>query len=418
MRAVGVHVFAGGFSYGVQQLMHVENHLEVHGFGIETAAAMCGVHVHNSPANDWPDIPAEFAFGNPRCTGFSTITAGYDDNIHGPFADCTRDIWELMNYCTGRYPIFAWESVQQAYSTGRPLINMLVEKAVDAGYRVAHLFINAASLGNAQQRKRYFFVAYDASKNFNVNPMQLPEYSPSLYDAIWHLRNEDNECSILSPDEASVLPWLPNGWDLNMFAEYNYDLLPDRMKDTWLLRNSQMPFSMHCVKRLNWHRPSPTIFSSAGRFIHPDHDRGLSHKEIATIMGLPIVPLGSEPVAQVAKGVCPCVGEWLAEQAIHYINDVWGSEDWECTYNHHTGNWKTRDTTGENETVFDLTHYTQTRERGFPYHEFRMHRHNVDPYTGKPIRPWSEVRESYRLHSLPKRLRDEVDKCAADFPDE
>jgi site-specific DNA-cytosine methylase len=419
MRSVGIHVFAGGFSHGVQQVADVTDHLEVHGFGLETAKAMCNVNIHNSPAEDWPDVASDFAFGNPRCTGFSTVTAGYDDKIHGPFASCTRDIWEFMNYCTGRYPIFAWESVQQAYSTGRPLINMLVEKVAAQGYRVAHVFVNAASLGNAQRRKRYFFVAYDASKNFNIEVMKLPEYAPSLYDAIWHLRDrQDMTLTRLSTDEIESLPYLPNGWDLNMAAQYNCEKLPEKLQDTWLLRNSGMPFSMHCVKRLNWRNACPTIFSSAGRFIHPEHNRGLSHEELAAIMGLPIVPLGNDPVAQIAKGVCPCVGEWLATQAIHYHNDAWGEEDWEASYQGWCGEWKTAPANGKLEKVFNITSYLQTLQRPFTDETLPKHRFNVDPHTGDLINTWSSVKKSHRQHSGDTRLRSSINIDHDDLVDE
>jgi site-specific DNA-cytosine methylase len=416
MKAVGIHVFAGGFSYGVQRVADVTDHLEVHGFGLETAKAMCNVNIHNSPAEDWPDITADFAFGNPRCTGFSTVTAGYDDKTHGPFAACTRDIWEFMNYCTGRYPIFAWESVQQAYSTGKPLIDMLVEKVAAQGYRVAHLFVNAASLGNAQYRKRYFFVAYDKSKNFNIAPMTLPQYAPTLYDAIWHMRDRtDMTLTKLTESEQACLPRLPNGWDLNMLAEYDSDNLPERYRDTWLMRNSAMPFSMHCVKRLSWQRPCPTIFSSAGRFIHPEHNRGLTHEELATIMGLPIVPLGNDPVAQIAKGVCPCVGEWLAEQAIHYTNDAWGAEDWEASYK---DGWKTAQADGKTEKIFNLTSYLQPLQRDFSDETLPKYRFNVDPHTGELIRPWAAVGKSHRRNSGTTRLRSKVDVDYSDLADE
>lgn len=405
MKAVGIHVFAGGFSHGVQQVADVTDHLEVHGFGIDTAREMCNVTVHNSPAAEWPDMTADFAFGNPRCTGFSTVTAGYDDKIHGAFAACTRDIWELMNYCTGRYPIFAWESVQQAYSTGRPLIEMMVEKASKKGYRVAHVFVNAASLGNAQQRKRYFFVVYDATRNFNVSPMRLPEYMPTLYDAIWHMRDQEGQCAKLSPDEDEAVKILPNGWDMNHLAEYSFDYLPQRMKDTWMLRNSGMPFSMHCIKRLSWRRPCPTIFSSAGRFIHPEFNRGLTFEELATIMGLPMVPVGFDPVAQIAKGVCPCVGEWIAEQAIHYHNNAWGAEDWETTYDARLGDWVTKNAHGKLEKTFNLNAYTQTRVRNFTDETLPKHRFNVDSDTKQLIAPWSKIRQSHRRNNGGTRLR-------------
>jgi hypothetical protein len=291
--------------------------------------------------------------------------------------------------------------VQQAYSVGKPLLDKLVEQVRASGYRVAHLFVNSASFGNAQHRKRYFFVAYDASKNFNIDPPTLPEHRVTLFDAIWHLRHNTqdgsrfNEVTRLSEEEDMVIKLMPNGWDLNTFAAYNTDLLPPRMADTYLMRRSNLPFSLHSVRRLTWTVNCPTIFSSAGRFIHPDHDRPLTLGEISTIMGWPTIPVGDNGIAEIAKGVCPCVGEWVATQAAHYLNDAWGSSDYESSYKHQTGEWVGRDCNGSVEKVFNLTHYLPSlTKRDYPYEEFRMHRHNVDVNTGKLLRPWSKVSES------------------------
>lgn len=421
MKAVGIHVFAGGFTAGVQSYFDVDTHLEKHGFGLETAAAMCNVNIHNG---DWPSVEADFAFGNPRCTGFSTITSGYDETVRGPNAACTVDIHQFMDYCLGMsYPIFIWESVQQAVTTGKPLVDFCAKKAIAEGYRVAHVLVNAASLGNAQNRRRYFFVAYKRGKNFNCSAPQLPEYSPSLYDAIWHLRNEEpDDCVRLTTDEKYCLPSLPNGWDLNALADYDFDSLPVKFQDAWLVRNSDMPFSMHCVKRLNWKTPCPTIHSSAGRFIHPDHDRGLSVKEIATIMGWPRTPIAdnaNDAVAQIAKGVCPCVGEWIALQARYCLENVWGDQDYESTFNARDGVFEGSDCNGADEKTFNFTHYVQTQARDFSHERIQFRGFNVDPSTGRRIRAWKDVAESRQQRTILQRLgrkttqprQDSFDEC-------
>ena len=74
--AVGVHVFAGGFSYGVSKQHKVACQLETHNFALDTASQVFGVETFNHKKADWPHINADWCFGNPRCTGFSTITAG------------------------------------------------------------------------------------------------------------------------------------------------------------------------------------------------------------------------------------------------------------------------------------------------------------------------------------------------------
>jgi site-specific DNA-cytosine methylase len=374
MKAVGIHVFAGGFTMGVQEVFDVAHQLEVHNFGLDTAKALCGIDPINCPAVEWPHIDAEFAYGNPRCTGFSCVTAGLSENAHGAWSSPTRDIHEMMQYAIGRYPIVIWESVQQAYTVGKELLDYLRDHfCTPNDYRIAHVFVNAASFGNAQNRKRYFFVAYHKSKNFNITPPLITHHQPTLYDAIWDLRHNETSPSKLSGEDytfnsyahrcesdLACIPLLPVGWDLNKLAKQAVHLMPDHYQVMWKYRSSNMPYSMHSITRTNWMRPCATLTSSASRLIHPVHDRPLTVGELSTIMGWPDIPRGANPVAQIAKGICPSVGTWLAEQAKAYLDDQWGSEDWESSYDAAKGMWVGKDCEGSVEKVFRLTNYHGT----------------------------------------------------------
>lgn len=362
---VGIHVFAGGFTQGVQEVMDVNTQLEVHGFGLDTAEHICNVKCINSPAEDWPDVTADFAYGNPRCTGFSTITSGYDGSIHGPWAKCTCDIHEFANYCAGRYPIAIWESVQQAYTTGKPLLDHLTNNVFGPkGYRVAHLFVNAASTGNAQMRKRYFYVAYQGDKNFNIEPPDLPASQTFLYDAIHDLEDAcegegqgPNQHVRLTEMEWQLVDKLNYGYDVNAFLRFRYKDAPKKLQRIWDRRESPLPFSLHSIYRTSYTLPCPTLSSSSARIIHPTKPRPLTNLELARVMGWQQAPVGKNPPAQIAKGVVPSTGAWLARQAELYLDDAWGDEDWESSYNTHTATWEGRTTHGALEKVFNTTNY-------------------------------------------------------------
>lgn len=368
--AVGIHVFAGGFTAGVKNVMPVQYQLETHGFGLETATKMCGVECINSPAVDWPHIDASFAYGNPRCTGFSTITSGYDERIHGPWAAATCDIHEFCNYVADRYDIVIWESVQQAYSVGKPLLDYLRDDIfAPKGYRIAHVFINAASCGNSQLRKRYFFVAYRSNKNFNIVPPTLNQYLTSVWDAIGDLEDretnemdshdyDENSYVRLTPDEKVVAKQLNYGWDVNQFLQYRFKDAPKNYQEKWLNRTSALPFSLHSIRRISYMLPCPTLFSSSNRILHPIHERPLTVLELARLMGWgDNIPVGKFPMAQIAKGVVPAVGEWLAQQAVHYLDNDWGDDDWESSYDHRKGEWVGKSTNGQLEKTFVLNNY-------------------------------------------------------------
>lgn len=404
MKAVGIHVFAGGFTMGVQKVFDVQCQLEKHNFGRETTEAVCGVPFVNHDDAQWPDVDAQFAYGNPRCTGFSSITGGYGADVHGAWSAPTRDIHELCEYAAGRYDAVIWESVQQAMSVGRPLLDYLRDEIfVPKNYRIAHVMLNAASFGNTQNRKRYFFVAYRDDRNFNIVPPEISDYEPTAYDAIWKLKDrETHEAHItssctdytfdsyarLTDEEKHIVPNLPNGWNVNTLAAYNLDALPRRWQEMWHLRTSDMPFSMHCIYRMNWLRPFPTIHSSAARFIHPEHNRPLTVGELATAMGWSDIPRGPKPVNQIAKGVCPEAGEWLANQVKLYLEDYWGEDDWESSYNPTKGEWEGRNAAGAKEKYFNLTQYVGSHfdiERYSDVKPIQRYRHPVDARTGRPL---------------------------------
>jgi len=360
MRALGIHVFAGGFTMGVQEVAEVVAQYETHGFGMETAASL-GVPVVNEKSwEDWPDPgPVDLVYGNPRCTGFSTITSGYGEETHGPWAKQTADVHDLCNFAVRhKVPYVIWESVQQAFTVGRPLLDYLRDELfVPAGYRIAHLFLNAAGFGNAQNRRRYFFAAYPADAIFDVLAPVLEPSHTTMADVIGHLRNREThekrlyakdvyytaDChTSLTPDEWAVVPHLPQGCCLNRFArEYPERLreLSPKFGETWDVRISDMPFSLHCVARPRWHGPCPTLHNSCGRLIHPLRNRPLTVGELAALMGWgKVIPRGRDPVSQIAKGVVPAAGQWLAEQVAASMAGRW-DDDWETRYDDRTGLW-------------------------------------------------------------------------------
>ena len=384
LSAVGVHVFAGGFTRGVQDAgWRVPLHLETLGFGQDTARRMCGVEVVNDESATWPELSGDdyvMAFGNPRCTAFSTITSGpkYEaSNAHGAWAKQTCDIHQLCEYSAGRFDFVVFESVQEAKkASGGDLMDYLVREIfAPRHYRVAHLFINAATFGCPQQRKRYFFVAYRDCYKFCIQPPQVSPWYPVLYDAIYDRTSRpareadlnaddaeyDEDChGRLTTHEWEVLPRMPCGWSLHTMARYAYSELTPYHQRKWDLRESSLPFSLHGISRLNWLRPSPTLHSSCVRFIHPTCHRPLTVGEIAAIMGWPTIPVGPKPAAQIAKGIVPAVGAWLAQQVELSLAGHWGSDDWESSYDDHEGEWVGGDATGKTEKTFDMTRYGGT----------------------------------------------------------
>lgn len=379
--AVGCHVFAGGFSMGMRKQLEVTGQLEIHDFGRGTVEERLRLPFFNADSWEgwratkiWKDC--DVIFGNPRCTGFSTITSGYDSSVHGACAACTKDIWDLCHFgVEKKMPLVIWESVQQASSVGRPLLDRLVNEVFGpAGYRVCHLFLNAAAFGSAQYRRRYYFIAYRGG-NFNVEPPTLPKRHTTVRDVIgpmvdrkaWPCKSLYNDAQYdrdaytpLMYGGPELIPHLLPGECFNIMGKRREEVMKKyapAMWEKWNDRISDLPFSLHCPRRLHWDGLCPTLASSCGNFVHPSLHRHLTVGEIASLMSWKCIPAGPKPIAQIAKSVCPCVAEWIGKQCNLFLDNHW-DEDWESTYSHHTGEWVGRYLTDKPmEKTFNLTYY-------------------------------------------------------------
>lgn len=176
MKAIDVHGFGGGFTLGTVQAgfdLVAKKGREV-GFGVLNTLAnrhLLGTRweVESGDPAMWVPEEANFVFGNPPCSGFSTLSR---KDFRGMDSSINECMWELVRYAGKVAPeIVAWESVQQAFRQGRPLMQALreeLEKISGKRYRLYHVLHNNASLGGASIRRRYFWVAVREDIEFGV----------------------------------------------------------------------------------------------------------------------------------------------------------------------------------------------------------------------------------------------------------
>jgi len=384
-------VFAGAMTAGLKQAgFRTPLNLECHGFGLESARQFAD-EVYDGPQSSWPGLIPDwdevaFMHGNPRCTGFSSVTCGLGEDSHGPWARQCQDLRDLCELGIAmRVPVICWESVQQAYTVGRPLLDMLRdEQFAPAGYRIAHLFINAATFGNPQQRKRYFFVAYRRGLQFNIEPpAELPAHKPCVADVLWpaqyygtNILSKDGDYDIhthkrITPQMVETIRNMPSGWSTNGMGKHAPELLSAFHRAKWDTRNSDMPFSLHASARLRWLERCPTLTGACSNLVHPELDRYITVGEAAALMGWPkrdgqqVIPRGEAPYAQIAKGVVPAVAKWLGEQVIRCLDGYWGDDDWESSYDDARDTWTGGDSSDKIEKVFDMTKLN-TKRRPLP----------------------------------------------------
>lgn len=381
IKAIGCHCFMGGMTRGISEALDVQAQYEIFTLGEETVEHNLKIPFYRAAAGseeDWyetvmdqhRDVPV--VFGNPRCTGFSALGHGCSEDAHGAWAKPTVDIRQLCRLASWLKPaVWGFESVQQAATTGRALLDWIHE-AYGAGYRRAELFHNAAQFGNAQHRRRVIFLWYkeglslpaeeiteqwlyrgkhvtvqDALRGgpgheglldlWNVAPLVHPNVdkwttiqeivgaSPWV-SGIEH-RNGDAheatipvlnhyyktvtdpylECSIKLVKEGGSMNGLPS----DLLDEHGFDEYSEKK----LFGTS---FSWHAPRKLHRDKACPVVYSASGKFMHPEHARPLTVRELARLMGCDDewAVLGADPIAQLGKGLCVHVGRWIG----HMIN--------------------------------------------------------------------------------------------------
>jgi len=391
-KGVGIHVFAGGFTRGMRKVLPVVGQLEIHNFGRHSVEALGLPFMNADKWEDWDNYKStwngcSFCYGNPRCTAFSSYSAGGTDEVRGPRAKPVQDIWDLCRFGVKQgLDLIAFESVQQAYSVGKVTLNCLKEDLFEPNnYRIAHLFVNTSAEGNAQCRRRYFCIAYRNNRNFNVYLPKLSKYRPTvseslknhplLKDQVPHEQKIDGKKNFdtwnkgsykpLSKDEKAIVPHMIQGDSIQSMCKRIGDdklkQLSEKYWNTWVHRNSEVPFSLHSIRRIRADYTCPVICSTSANFIHPTENRPLTVGELSVLMGWDDVPVGCDPVSQLGKGVVPSTGKWLGEQIKAYFNNDWGNDDFESEWDNQQKMFVGHDYTGCNnkplEKVFNLTWY-------------------------------------------------------------
>lgn len=150
-----------------------------------------------TPGDGWtPQVGVSYLCGTPPCSGFSLMNVAKGDNARGPGSNINNCMKELVAYagsCTGADgkpgpEVVAFESVQGAYSQGRPLMVELLHRlnaATRDEYVLTHVLMSGGSIGAAQMRHRYFPVWHRIP--FGVDPPQprkVSTYEMAIGDLI------------------------------------------------------------------------------------------------------------------------------------------------------------------------------------------------------------------------------------------
>lgn len=128
---------------------------------------------------EWAPMTGALLAGTPPCSGFSLLNKSKLKNARGvdsAINNCMRELVRYAGQCYGtdRRPgpeFVSLESVQGAYSKGRPLMQELraiLEGISQQRYDLSHVLMSGSAVGAAQMRHRYFAVWHRVP--FGIDP--------------------------------------------------------------------------------------------------------------------------------------------------------------------------------------------------------------------------------------------------------
>ncbi len=326
-KALGVYIFAGGFTLGVRKHFDVIAHWEDGPFGTATVRHnMPEIEIHSN-VNAWPVSDERFhriplLYGNPPCAPWSAAGHLPKQKIRlaanavsqkyelDPRVECVRRQHALLGQL--RPHVWIWESVARAYSTGRPFVDQLTLASQELGYAVTHVLVNGLYAGAPQQRRRFFFVAHDIELPFTP-PQKLPTtigeaWAP--YDPEW-LREEHprSKAKMTGTIAEFVHQMRPGQGGHEAFYEWHKGKGTEPMINDKGNVTGRPNFLMH---RLSREKICGTIVSGTC-LIHPEENRFLTVRETQLLSSYPhdYEFVGNDAYGQISKAVLPSVGDWL-----------------------------------------------------------------------------------------------------------
>lgn len=318
MEALGINIFAGGFSSGVGRHFKVVGHLEHDQYGAEVSALNLKIPVWDRRSSGgWPitDLMGRrirFVYGNPPCAPFSQAAAGrelpwYQD----PRLQRTLDMVDLLEPLNP--DVMAIESVCQSWSKAAGFSQSLADRVAKLGYATTVLLHDARYLGVPQKRPRLFHVFHRV------------ELQPFVPEPSWH--------SLVSVGDAwkglrqlrrklwsvELPPHLKALWMEAKQGEKLYQVF-DRLNPEPVLnsRGQVVGRPGFLLRKLPFTEPAGVLLGGLA-ILHPKEPRLLYPEELHALATFPLDwqwPDGTsyaDAASFCSRGVAPKVGEWLAK---------------------------------------------------------------------------------------------------------
>lgn len=309
--ALGIHIFAGGFTLGVKQArFQTLGHLENTKYGVSTAKL------------NWPQLDirigeenwraeeftgkVDLLYSNPPCAIFSTAGISTTRGSNGWRYDPRLQYWyqAFSVFEVIKPKVFALESVCQAYTKGRKLIDNFTQKCLATGYSVQHILMDAKWVGVPQSRKRFFFIAYKPwfSLEFRFDFSEPPTVGETLETV-----NDPGNINYHNKG-ANFAQWISKTPQSGKLRQ-TFDKFYSEQRSG---KGSGRPGFMYSRLRSDCQMGTFT----GDMFSHPVKNRFLGINEMRVLCGYPLdfelVGTKGQQPSLLARAVLPPVGKWLS----------------------------------------------------------------------------------------------------------
>ena len=285
------------------------------------------------------EVPeADVVIGGPPCQGFSLLNKKRT-------GDSRRALWEpyleIANRSGAR--VFIMENVAELYRS--PELDEIRAKAAFFGFQSKAAIVNTADYGAPQTRKRTIVVGWrridepdfpprptHAEPNKGLNLPAWRTVRHAIGDLPPPMGTQIGVGAPLNlhfgrtPTDRSVaryksVPPGGNRFDLQRNA-------PELTPDCWIRKTSG---GTDLFGRLWWDRPSVTIRTEffkpeKGRYLHPDQDRPITHREAARLMGFPddfqFFGTKTQIARQIGNAVPPALAGALGRMVVRMLKPL------------------------------------------------------------------------------------------------
>lgn len=350
-RTIDLFAGAGGLSLGFAMAESAEYEpvfaVEHDHAAARTFKANFGVHVYDDDIeffdpSSYPE--ADIIIGGPPCQGFSPLGRDRDDESRAEL----NGLWEhyLAAVVRVQPKAFVIENVPEFQKSAQfnELLYRMENHKLLKRYGFNYGVLNAAAYGVPQNRRRGIFVAV---RDRDVSWPPSPTHGDD---------NLFEQPLVTVSDAISDLPEIPTADDPTMRPDGSQDLhirrnptpksleryrtippggnrfdlmreRPDITPACWLNKPTG---TTDVMGRMWWDRPSPTIRTEfykpeKGRYLHPELDRPITHREAARIQTFPdtFIFEGTkiEVARQIGNAVPPVLGRAIADFIAELLKD-------------------------------------------------------------------------------------------------